>query len=308
MTDIGSQLRATREAKGLTLAQAYKATRIKVVYLEALEANRHDAMPGPVQARGFVRSYANFLGLDGEALAAALDMHPAAVVEAVQTAPLRSASVSAPSAATLAKPLSPPPDRAMPKPRSIELPSIPRISLGGNDTSSASPGGIPTAALIIGAVVLFVIGALLIINALTASGARPTPSSLPDVPNSVNAVMAAAEPARMEALAGPISITVTATEHVWVRITVDGQTAFEDMLRPGTGHVWRAELQVIVETGNAAALIVDDGAAAIALGGRGQIVARGWDHSGSEDVPLAASNTLSRTGLKISPTSLAGQP
>ena len=73
MTDIGSQLRAAREAQGLTLEQVFKATRIKQSFLEAIEANQFQALPGPVQARGFVRSYANFLGLDGEHLASVLD-------------------------------------------------------------------------------------------------------------------------------------------------------------------------------------------------------------------------------------------
>ena len=81
MDDIGSQLRATREAQGLTLEQAYKATRIKMSYLEAIEANQINALPGPVQARGFIRSYANFLGLDGEQLASALDAEKVAVPE-----------------------------------------------------------------------------------------------------------------------------------------------------------------------------------------------------------------------------------
>src|SRR5512136_2811880 len=73
MTDIGSQLRTARETQGLTLEQAFKATRIKLPYLEAIEANQFQTLPGPVQARGFVRSYANFLGLNGEQLASALD-------------------------------------------------------------------------------------------------------------------------------------------------------------------------------------------------------------------------------------------
>src|SRR5512134_2860407 len=73
MTDIGSQLRAAREAQGLTVDQAFKATRIKPSFLEAIEANQFQTLPGAVQARGFVRSYANFLGLDGEHLASLLD-------------------------------------------------------------------------------------------------------------------------------------------------------------------------------------------------------------------------------------------
>src|SRR5512137_495766 len=81
MTDIGSQLRAAREAQSLTLEQVFKATRIKQPFLEAIEANQFHTLPGPVQARGFVRSYANFLGLDGEHLASVLDADKSAVVD-----------------------------------------------------------------------------------------------------------------------------------------------------------------------------------------------------------------------------------
>ena len=288
MTDVGSQLRAAREAQGLTIAQAFKATRIKSVYLEALEANRISALPGPVQARGFVRSYANYLGLNGETLASTLDaLGP--------VAPVAAPPVVKPSAPVTVKPLTPAPDRSVPRPtRSIDLPSIPKISLGGNrDTAPASPGGIPTSVLIIGALVLFVIGAFLIVSALT-SGARPLPTPDSDKPRSGETRLADVPSVTAQASAAPVSITLTASEHVWLRVIRDGQTAFEGLMTPDETRDWIAADRVIVETGNAAALKVDARARSGVLGERGQIVARAWSRSGSEDVPLAAAlNRLS---------------
>lgn len=65
---IGEQLRAARESKGWTLAEAAKRTKVKVEQLEKLEKNQFDLLPSLAYARGFIRIYARELGLDGWAL------------------------------------------------------------------------------------------------------------------------------------------------------------------------------------------------------------------------------------------------
>ncbi len=64
MATIGQRLKAAREAQRLTLEQAFEATRIRVAYLRALEEDDLSVMPSPVQARGYLRNYAEYLGLD----------------------------------------------------------------------------------------------------------------------------------------------------------------------------------------------------------------------------------------------------
>jgi cytoskeleton protein RodZ len=65
----GDELRQRREALGLDLADVAAALRIKLAYLMALEAGRPDELPGAVYAIGFIRAYADYLGLDsGEML------------------------------------------------------------------------------------------------------------------------------------------------------------------------------------------------------------------------------------------------
>ena len=65
---IGDSLRRARTDRGLGLDQVSDATKIRVRYLRALEAEDWDALPAPAYARGFLRTYASYLGLDADVL------------------------------------------------------------------------------------------------------------------------------------------------------------------------------------------------------------------------------------------------
>ena len=65
-TDVGSRLRAAREAKQLSVHAIAKTTKIPVGALEALEENDVARLPGGIFSRGFVRSYAAAVGLNPE--------------------------------------------------------------------------------------------------------------------------------------------------------------------------------------------------------------------------------------------------
>ena len=66
MFEIGSSLRDARLRQGLDLADAERATKIRTRYLEALEDERFEILPAQTYVKGFLRSYAEFLGLDGQ--------------------------------------------------------------------------------------------------------------------------------------------------------------------------------------------------------------------------------------------------
>jgi cytoskeleton protein RodZ len=59
---IGKQLKRAREAKNLTIQKVVQATHIRAHYIEAIEADEFESLPSPIQARGFLRLYAEFLG------------------------------------------------------------------------------------------------------------------------------------------------------------------------------------------------------------------------------------------------------
>jgi LCP family protein required for cell wall assembly len=66
---LGQELRRAREKQGLSLEEIEQAASIYAHHLEALERGDFEALPSRAWARGFLCSYANYLGLDGEMLA-----------------------------------------------------------------------------------------------------------------------------------------------------------------------------------------------------------------------------------------------
>ena len=67
---IGYLLEQARVNRGVSLEEAEQATRIRRDYLEKLESDDHSTMPEPIYVRSFVKTYANYLDLDGDRLAA----------------------------------------------------------------------------------------------------------------------------------------------------------------------------------------------------------------------------------------------
>jgi cytoskeleton protein RodZ len=64
--DIGSSLRETRLRQELDFPELEERTKIRSKYLRALEDERFDILPAPTYVKGFLRSYAEALGLDGQ--------------------------------------------------------------------------------------------------------------------------------------------------------------------------------------------------------------------------------------------------
>lgn len=69
---VGPTLKKAREDFGLSHEDVERVTKIRTRYLEAMERDDYDALPGAVYAQGFLKTYANYLDLDGEALSQGL--------------------------------------------------------------------------------------------------------------------------------------------------------------------------------------------------------------------------------------------
>ncbi|MBC5799409.1 MAG: helix-turn-helix domain-containing protein [Candidatus Eremiobacteraeota bacterium] len=84
MPGLGDELRAAREARGLSLSQVSERIHIRSLYLESIEGEDWPSIGAPVYVRGFIRTYARFLGVDPEravdAFNASLARNPAAAV------------------------------------------------------------------------------------------------------------------------------------------------------------------------------------------------------------------------------------
>nr|HID12617.1 helix-turn-helix domain-containing protein [Anaerolineae bacterium] len=274
METLGVWLRQTREARGGSLKEAEDSTRIRVRFLEMLEAGDFAAFPGgEVQVRGFLRIYARYLGLSPDEVLARYESE----VHDIESA--------APAAATAemqqAPPARPSAEPAPPRPRDIPV-YAPRprwLSL--------------EALLIVGVVLTIVLAGIAIAGRFIASGTiaepaatatapaeavLPTPTETPTPP-----VVTPTFPAAPQ---GGVTLTLEATEHVWVRVTTDGLTAFEGLLTTGQVETWSGQEVVIVDTGNGAGLLVTvNGQPQGVMGERGQVCTRAWGPGGEVGAP-----------------------
>ncbi|MBC7226805.1 MAG: helix-turn-helix domain-containing protein [Thermoflexales bacterium] len=267
----GFRLRAAREARGLSYQDVEAATRIRTRYLEALETGKYDVMPGgEAQVRGFLRRYAAFLNIPPEEIIALYERetHREAVIPAPVPAPAPSPSPK--SSPPVARPVSP------------EL-----LSRRGMSTPALLGLLILIGALALGAVWLATHSDQIF------SGPRATPTAGVPRPAAFPSPMVTATPASPTVVPTPaatptfpvstsgVTLTLEAQEHVWVRVTVDGFTAFEGMLSPGAPQTWVGQEMVIVETGNGAGVIaIVNGQSQGPLCGRGEVCARGWGPEG----------------------------
>jgi hypothetical protein len=64
--EIGNSLHEARVRQSVTLQAAEIGTKIRAKYLKALEEEQFDALPAQTYVKGFLRTYADFLGLDGQ--------------------------------------------------------------------------------------------------------------------------------------------------------------------------------------------------------------------------------------------------
>lgn len=274
----GSRLRMARQDRGLSLEDVEAATKIRKRYLEAMETGDYSVMPGgESQVRGFLRRYASFLGIPPEEIIALYERETHRETEVPATPAALAAPVAPPAPRTSASPLS----------------ARPSARLGWS--------GWRIAGLLISLVAFLGVIALGIFWFTNRPGrffsAPPSPSPAthirtPAFPSPIVPVTRtptvpptpAATPTFPVSTSG-VTLTLQAREHVWVRVTVDGFTAFEGMLSPDAPQTWVGEEMVIVETGNGAGVeAIVNGQSQGLLCGRGEVCTRGWGPEGEIEV------------------------
>lgn len=107
MDSIGHIFKTTRERKRISLSYAAATTRIKLQNLEMMERDDFTKMPAPAYAKGFIRMYADFLGIDS----APLVQHYVAFHQGRRSAP--------------APTIVPPPRAAAPAAAAVDEPAVP---------------------------------------------------------------------------------------------------------------------------------------------------------------------------------------
>jgi cytoskeleton protein RodZ len=265
---IGAILEKKRLEKGLSLKEVEQATKIRTRYLEGLEREDPTSLPDPVYARGFLKTYANFLGLDGEQLSREFRDHRA--------------------------------------PRRERQPGYERLQKGEFDQPLINPGGVDDAERsgVSGATILTIVLAVLVlalvIGTLYYVGSRSTVDSSDSAPEEEPIVDQEARDdssrdgsSREEPVAGsetksgadddssedsPETVQVTVRVvgvPTGLTILTDGTVASDQFAQPGFSQTFEAERTVTISTANAGAVEAEvDGQNVGRLGQLGQPLTR----------------------------------
>ena len=278
MSELGARLRQTRESQGLSLAQVAIDTRILQQSLATLEEGAYQRLPSDVVTRGFIRNYANYLGLSSDELIE-LYRRERGVTDQIRVVPATS----------------PPRTRAYVLPSffgvffvTVALVGLAYVTLNAvgrigdrtmNSLAAAPtlmvppPSPLPIAT--VGAAPTLTLPAPTPIQVAPTAVAVPTsvvvPTALagirPGVAGGVVATVPTVATALTVATVATVPTTLTATpaapivlevsiphsrgnENSWVQIKTDGNVAFEGVMRSGEKLVFQGQRRVFVRAGN----------------------------------------------------------
>ena len=293
--EIGPMLEQARKDRGLSLAEVEQATKIRKRYLQGLERDDYGALPDAIYARGFLKTYANFLGLDGEHLAWQLKSRRAPRRER------HGGDDMATAAATSS---------------GFDEPLISPGGLSGTEKRRVSGGTV--LAIIVGLVALSaVIGTLYYIgrgsqtavedpaqeqqaaeqqqenvsndsndpNSANGSAGGPDEAANDSADGSANEGDAGSGGADGDAAEGPAPSpnALTAVVSVegapsWLQVQSDGEVALEEVAQPGFSQTFEADEQITIYTGNAGAVSVEiNGQDLGTLGENGEVLTRDFN-------------------------------
>ena len=273
MDTLGVLLREEREAKGASLDDASRATRIRVHLLEALEAGAFAALSGgEVQIRGFLRIYARYLGLFPEDILERYDQE----VHGREPAP-------EPVSALEAQPEKP----------TERLTAEDIIKTRGLPLFGSAPSWIAErrAVVAVAALAVTVVVVLALSGVLSGTGAaEPDPTATPTAEQAASPTPTGASPTSTPSFPldpeGLVTVALEATEHVWVRATTESAVLIEGMMMPGQVETWSSEQTIFVETGNGAGLLITVNDQPLGtLCGRAELCSRAWTPTGEIEAP-----------------------
>jgi cytoskeleton protein RodZ len=263
---LGEEFRSAREARSLSLSDVAERLHIRSVYLAAIEDEDWHVIGAPVYVRGFMRTYARFLGLDPEAAVARF----AAAVPAGAPAAPASRQAAAPGPAE-------------------------RRAAG----ERSSPSLAAVLSIVVAVLVVLFVGYEFYQYRAGAPAAAPVAdaSAPPDVaaappaagsdtpgPASGDDTLAAIPPLNSPAAAAPKAakrgLSLHVTETSWLRVTVDGTVVLEGTLPTGAAKTFTGKV-ADVRVGNAGGVqIAVNGHPLGPLGASGDVVERRFVLSG----------------------------
>ncbi|BAZ37424.1 hypothetical protein NIES4101_33450 [Calothrix sp. NIES-4101] len=254
--EIGAYLRQARAEKNISIEQVAMRTRIRSAFIEAMEEGRGDDLPEAVFVQGFIRRYCDAIEIDGTILTANFgDLFLPVVVD--------KESINIKKKSNLYIPLAVPYVLLLvgaslglfyilsPKQNSEVISKKDKLTA----TITEQPAGTQKA------------------TPLTVSE-TPTPqasaSLLPTATPVIPTPTASISPT--VASASGVEVDIELQGESWLRVKVDGKTAFEGTLKKGDKKTWVGDKEVSVYSGNAGAVLVSNNKQpAVVMGSEGSL-------------------------------------
>lgn len=272
---LGEVLRTERERQHLTIQDIEEGTSIRAVYIEAIENGNYEKLPGDVYTKGFIKSYASFLNLNGEELVKQFvsERNPEAVVEETENIAVE-------------------PEEKNSKLKITELPEVnmkvtkKKVSESETDSTSSSGSGFKLVAAVVLLAVLaagawaYLSGVGAEISDVDTNQRQEQPAVVADnqkennsvAPNEINSATNTAQAAIPQT---EINIQAKFTGDCWTQVIADGSLIYEDTASAGQVLSWQGKENITVRVGNAGVVeLTNNGQNVGALGAYGEVTER----------------------------------
>lgn len=216
MTNFGASFKKARESKGLSLKKIADETRISSRFLEAIEKEDFHVLPGGIFNRGFIRTYAERIGLDPEAALAEYEQLIRTQEPEQQFVPV---------------------EYTEPKSEKTFYP----VAIG---------------ALALAIIIFYIVTRdsgtrIQVGESPRVAVTEPVPST-----PLTSSVAAAPEQEPPSAPASAVALDIEALEQTWVKVSADGSDLPGELLEPGMTRRYTAQMSLTLTVGNAAGISI----------------------------------------------------
>ncbi len=233
LKEISKYLLQVREKKGIRIEEVAAKTNIRLYFLQALDEGKFSELPEPVYVQGFIRRYADILGLDGQALAKSFNATTAPVTpeyhqetEHIEKRPNIRIPLFVPFILLIAG-------------AAIALvhvlnPKLITQSFAKQDSAATKPIQTEPSPLTVAPPAATT-------GSTVTNSQNSTPLPTPSAGNNRNA---------------PVAVTLELQGNSWLQVTADGKTEFIGELTKGDRKTWTAKKQLTIRSGNAGAVLI----------------------------------------------------
>lgn len=227
LTELGNQLYQIRCQQGISLAEVARKTCIRATLLKAIEQGKLDALPEAIYVQGFIKQFAEVLGLDGDKFARTFpcnqeDSLPKSNwwhLPFIQLRPVHLYLLYIVMVVAAVSSLS----------HLVQRSTIQASNESLNIPTQPVPNSSPT------------------VEEVTLPG-----NQIPVVAQ--NAVVSSSK--QEDTLVKPVVVGIALRDRSWVKITIDGKTQFEGVLEDGEKRIWKADKELTIRAGNAGGVLV----------------------------------------------------